>query len=540
MSFRSVGIAALIIAIGACSHTPPKTAAVTQQGAPRHDPGAGIDPEALRRDLFAFADDSFHGRETGTADAQRAAAFLARRVQQLGLEPAGDSLYLQRVPLVREVATRNTQFVVTSPNGQRQSLTVGADLVPVLSLASPPSDSDRTAEGDVLFVGYGPTDEAAAAALLRYEPAGKILVALHGAPAKAKPADRERLTSTAALAARIGYLRALQPAAVIVLLAPDAEDLYGRLMPDLQRHFELDGARAVVRDSTRRIPMILVGLARRGSPLLPTRWPNDTTPQPLGRQFSGQVEVERTPMTGYNVVAVVRGLDHRMNKTYLAYGAHYDHIGILRTATRHRRTAPDTIANGADDDGSGSVALLAVAKQMMTYRPRRSVLFVWHIAEEKGMLGSAYFTNHSTVPIDSIVAQFNADMIGRNADSSLSLVGPRAAPNYLSWRVGMIVDSVNRTFETPFHIDRKLDDPDDPEHIYERSDHYNYALKGIPIIFFTTGMHADYHRVTDEASKIDYVKLARVSRLMFEAGLAVANRSSRPTSEALIQSISNR
>ena len=156
------------------------------------------------------------------------------------------------------------------------------------------------------------------------------------------------------------------------------------------------------------------------------------------------------------------------------------------------------------------------------------------------MLGSAYFTSHPTVPIDSIVTQFNADMIGRNESNSVALIGPRAAPNYQSWRLGMIVDSVNRAYPTPLHIERALDDPDDPEHIYQRSDHYNYAKKGIPIIFFTSGLHADYHRVTDEASKIDYDKLARVSRLMLEAGLAVANRSSRPTSEVLTESISSR
>jgi len=236
---------------------------------------------------------------------------------------------------------------------------------------------------------------------------------------------------------------------------------------------------------------------------------------------------------------VVRGMDPRFNKSYLAYGAHYDHIGIVPSTSSHRRMA-DTIANGADDDGSGSIALLAIAQQMMIFRPRRSVLFVWHVGEEKGLLGSAYFTAHPTVPIDSIVTEFNADMIGRNEANSVALIGPRAAPNYLSWRVGMIVDSVNRAFPTPLHIDRTQDDPDDPDRIYQRSDHYNYAKKGIPVIFFTTGMHEDYHRVTDEASKIDYDKLARISRLMLEAGLAVANRSTRPTSEVVTQSISSR
>lgn len=156
------------------------------------------------------------------------------------------------------------------------------------------------------------------------------------------------------------------------------------------------------------------------------------------------------------------------------------------------------------------------------------------------MLGSQYFTSHPPMPIDSIVAQFNADMIGRNDPNMLGLVGPRAAPKYQSWRLGMIVDSVNRASPSPLRIERKWDDPDDPEHVYKRSDHYNYAKKGIPIIFFTTGEHDDYHRVSDEASKIDYDKMARVAQLMLEAGLVVSNRSTRPTSEALTESISSR
>lgn len=156
------------------------------------------------------------------------------------------------------------------------------------------------------------------------------------------------------------------------------------------------------------------------------------------------------------------------------------------------------------------------------------------------MLGSAYFTDHATVPIDSIVAQFNADMIGRNDPNTVSLVGPRAAPNYLSWRLGMIVDSVNRANPKPFMVDRAWDDPTNPDQIYQRSDHFNYAKKGIPIIFFTTGLHADYHKVSDEPSRIDYEKLARVARLMLDAGYAVANRPSRPISDILPRPVSTR
>jgi Zn-dependent M28 family amino/carboxypeptidase len=161
-------------------------------------------------------------------------------------------------------------------------------------------------------------------------------------------------------------------------------------------------------------------------------------------------------------------------------------------------------------------------------KPRRSVLFVWHVGEEKGLLGSSWFTDHPTVPIDSIVAQINADMIGRNADSLLYVVGPLAAPNGQSKRLGAIVDSVNGALARPFTINREWDSPTHPEHIYERSDHYNYARKGIPIVFLTTGLHDDYHKVSDDPRKIEFDKMARVTRLMVEVGRAVANSRQRP------------
>ena len=527
--------------LAACSHAPPRTATIVQQGAPapHRDPGYSINAAELRRDLFIFADDSFRGRETGTPEALHAAAFLARRVQQLGLEPGGDSLYMQRVPLVRDRFARTTQLVVTYGNGQRQTLRLGADVTPAISLGPDSPPVSRNADGDIVFVGNGPSTDNEAAALTALNLEGKVVVTVVDVPARASAEQKH--AADEAMTYRTVRLMALHPSAIVYLMAGAKEEDYQRELPTLLRNVVLDGpAAAELPDTGQHLPMLLMGPARHGSPLLPAKWPNDTRVQSLGRQFSGHVDIDRVPFTGYNVVAVVRGLDPRLNKTYLAYGAHYDHIGIVPSMGSSHRRMVDTIANGADDDGSGSVALLAIAQQMMIYRPLRSVLFVWHVGEEKGMLGSAYFTSHPTVPIDSIVTEFNADMIGRNDSNTVALIGPRAAPNYLSWRVGMIVDSVNFASPAPLHIDRTQDDPDDPDRIYQRSDHYNYARKGIPIIFFTTGMHEDYHRVSDEASKIDYDKMARISRLMLDAGLAVANRSTRPTSEAVTQSISSR
>jgi Zn-dependent M28 family amino/carboxypeptidase len=156
------------------------------------------------------------------------------------------------------------------------------------------------------------------------------------------------------------------------------------------------------------------------------------------------------------------------------------------------------------------------------------VLFVWHVGEEEGLLGSDWFTTHPTVPIDSIVAQINADMIGRNAPDSIYIVGPNAAPNGQSRILGQVLDSVNAARAQPFLVNREWDSPTHPEQIYFRSDHFNYARRGVPIVFVTTGLHADYHRVTDEPDKIDYGKLARVAMLMNDAGRALADRPTRP------------
>jgi Zn-dependent M28 family amino/carboxypeptidase len=161
-------------------------------------------------------------------------------------------------------------------------------------------------------------------------------------------------------------------------------------------------------------------------------------------------------------------------------------------------------------------------------RPRRSALFVWHIGEEKGLFGSEAFTDKPTVPLDSIVAQLNADMIGRNETDSLHIVGPGAAPNGQSSVVGSVVDSVNAAGPKPFIFNREWDTTTHPERIYFRSDHFNYARKGIPIVFFTSGLHDQYHKPTDEASLINYDKLVKVGELMYRAGVALGNRTTRP------------
>jgi Zn-dependent M28 family amino/carboxypeptidase len=213
----------------------------------------------------------------------------------------------------------------------------------------------------------------------------------------------------------------------------------------------------------------------------------------------------------------VPGTDPALRSTYVALGAHYDHVGIVPAVNG------DSIANGADDDASGTAALLAIARMTMQRPARRSTLFIFHAAEEKGLLGSAWFADHPTVPMDSIVAMLNADMVGRNDRDRLYVVGPNAAPNRVSERLGVVIDSVNMLSAMPMIFDRSWDVFAHPEQIFQRSDHYSYAKRNVPVAFFTSGQHAEYHDAGDSADRIDYEKLRRVTQLLLEVVQKVGN-----------------
>ena len=530
----------LILAAVGCTSaaSPPATTTVPTPVTPAVTPPDPMvmHPDELRRDLTMFAADAFRGREAGTPDATRAATFIAERMAFLGLEPAGDSGYFQRVPLERQVFLPTTRIAVTvRGEATPRAVSIGGDVLPLLELNPQLPPPKTRAEADLVFAGYGSIPALGRNDLTGLDIGGKAVVIVNGAPASASAAQRTELESSAQIGARLGEVLSLRPAAVILLLAGASEEIYDQYLPGVLRAVSLVQERATVPENARPLPMVLIGRVRAGSPFLPAGWPADDRPQPLtGRRLTAQLDISQQRFTGHNVVAIARGSDATMNRTYVAYGAHYDHIGVLPP------TSGDSIANGADDDGSGTVALLAVARAFKQRPARRSVLFVWHTAEEKGLLGSEYFTTYPTVPIDSIVAQLNADMIGRNgaatadappangATNTLFIVGPAAAENNQSRLLGQIVDSVNARQPTPFTFNREWDSPTHPERIYFRSDHYNYAKKGIPVVFLTTGLHADYHKVTDEASRIDYGKLARVATLMHDVAVAVGNRRTRP------------
>ncbi|MGQ0713465.1 MAG: M20/M25/M40 family metallo-hydrolase [Gemmatimonadaceae bacterium] len=519
-------LATLLLLVSAgCSPAPvvePAPTPIAEAPAPATPTITAIDVEALRADLTEFASDAFLGRLAGTPHARRAAEFIASRLTTIGLAPGGDSGFFQAVPLSRQVFAPTTKFLVTS-RGRAVDLKLAEDIVPLLRLGEGVPLPKLSADGEIVFAGYAlNSPQLERNDLSQLDLAGKVVVFVGGAPPAADSATRARLEAPEQLGQRMGSILMQGPAAVVIIAGGKLNEDFDALASEVT-HGSLELG-ATEQEPERVLPMIMFARPRPGSPLLPTGWPNDDKPQSLGRHLTAKITLGRAQIVGHNVVGILRGSDPSLAESYVALGAHLDHIGVQTPV------AGDSIANGADDDGSGSMGLVAVARALASSpsRPRRSVLFVWHTGEEAGMLGSEWFVTHPTVRLDSVVAQLNADMIGRNGPDSLMLVGPRAAPNGQSRVLGAVVDSVNASLARPFTIDREWDSPDHPEQIYLRSDHYSYAKRGIPIVFYTTGLHADYHKVSDEVSKIDFDKLSRVSDLIMRSALAVANRPTRP------------
>jgi hypothetical protein len=247
-----------------------------------------------------------------------------------------------------------------------------------------------------------------------------------------------------------------------------------------------------------------------------------------------------------NVVGIIPGSDPKLKDTYVVFGAHYDHLGYqlgapqprtgatpgqaqaAAVAPGHERRVPaagDRIYNGADDDGSGSAALLALAKAFMKGpRPKRSLLFVWFCGEERGLWGSQYAADFGPGP-DKVAAELNIDMIGRNEwddpkqSNTVFIIGS----DRISTELHNLNEDADHAMAKPLVLDYTFNDPADPNQFYFRSDHYSYASKGIPIVFYTTGEHRDYHQLTDEVTYIEWEKYARIVQLIHDTGRRVAN-----------------
>ncbi len=540
LDLRIPSLAALLVMVGCSSSTP----------TPSSDPPGPGDPAAetndyLRDRLTAFAADSMGGRAAGSAGHQQATAFLAAEAESLGLEPAGEGgTYFQQVPLA-------TLQPVADASVGGIPVELGGELVLVAPIEGFAHDAVGDMDGvEVVYGGrmFGPDQIDGAQ--------GQSKVVVLGAGLQGG-------TPVFGIAPQV--LDAFSGSVAVLIAALDYTT------PDIVAALGLAGMRIADEPMAESGPMlgfITNDLAARllGSPV------EDATPGAAGTPFQGQVGFEDVvpEHPTANVIALLPGSDPDLRSEVVVVSAHSDHVAPTDPVADHDSLRvylevvrprgaedpereptpaeaeqiaellegmdrgaprPDSIFNGADDDGSGSIGMLQIARSLSADPPRRSVLFVWHTGEEVGLLGAQYFTDNPTIPRGDMVAGLNLDMIGRGGADDVDGGGPGyiqlIGSRRLSTQLGDLVETVNLDADMGFSFDYTYDVDGHPDNFYCRSDHYMYARYGIPIVFFSTGGHRDYHQLTDEPEYIDYDKLRRVTALVAAVADGVANMDER-------------
>ncbi len=482
----------------------PGTAAAQRKG-PAARGAASIVATDVQRRIGIIADDSMLGRATPSPQLDAVAAYVAGEFQRFGLKPGGDSgTYLQHYPL--EVLRFDPESSTIRIPGRTTGIwRAGQDVLlvegqpPAEAAAGPAAVISGSADaggtldsagvtGKVVFLGYGRGLNAIAPKVLALRPLAVMLVAGFPDSIWTKLPGREASVSVRNPSVERG------PAvpAVFAVRTATARALFA------QGGVSMDSLRAW------------------GDKPLAARPLTDVTLQLDVRERVLQ------HASAPNSIGILEGSDATLKKEYVLFTAHMDHIGTPSAGEGCTPRGADSICNGADDDGSGTVAVIELAEAFASARerPKRSLVFMTVSGEERGLWGSAYFADHPTVPLADVIADLNIDMVGRNSKDTVAVIGREHS------NLGATLDSVAGAHRE-LNI-KPLGDLWPQEGLFFRSDHYNFAKKGVPILFFTTGLHPDYHQVTDSPEKIDAEKEARFARLVFYLGQAVANTSQRP------------
>jgi hypothetical protein len=462
-----------------------------QDGLPGLD---SITLEDLRADLSVLAHDGFLGREAGTENELRAAAWLAQAAFEAGLQPAGDDgSYFQFFPLRR----------MRVSDGSR--IHIGGEEFRIWEDAIVLSPVETSVEGEMVWIGEAPASEIAPARVQGRPVAAMVL------PPSRPPAPGVRLWewrySMASVRERSRDLLNLGATAV-VLVSDEITDSAFDLTAGWQMRGRTRGDSETARNRAPGDPPVIWIRAHRSQDVS------------RGQRIEVEISTESFVYPSANVVAMVPGADPVLADEYVLFSSHHDHDGVRWPVEG------DSIYNGADDNVSACVALLAIGRAFAQNPGRRGALFVWHGAEEKGLIGSRWFAANPTVPEGTIKAVLNADMIARNHPDSAALLGMLPPHRNSTELVNMALDANEAV--AGFALDTLWDQPDHPEGFYFRSDHAPYAQAGIPALFYTSLLHADYHTPRDETEALDFQKLLRITRWMYATGWAVAEADEAP------------
>ena len=511
MKKLSLAVAALVLSCNGSQKTITENTALAPVKPDVTNLATSISEEELREHLFTYASDDFEGRETGKEGQKKAAAYIQKAYEDLGIRGGlKDGAYLQKVPL--EMAKLPTGTMAMGD----QVMENGQGFLTFTGLEGEFSS--------VVYVGYGIETENYSD-YKGIDVKGKLVMLKAGEP---KNTDGTYLlTGTNEASKWSNISEAIEKRAEVAKEKGAAAMIYvdEANFSRYNRYYEYmkanNGGRMDLVSTEEKPGMILLKKEHAETifPDIDSQIKSEVIPADLKFNIESQNEV----VDSENVVAFIKGSEYP--DQYVVISSHLDHIGV---------NAKGEINNGADDDGSGTVAMLEIAEAFKIaadegMTPKRSVVFLHVTGEEKGLLGSRYYTDVDPVfPLDQTVANLNIDMIGRidpkreGNRNYIYLIGS----DKLSSELHELSENINSKY-TKIELDYTYNDENDPNRFYYRSDHYNFAKNNIPIIFYFNGTHADYHRPGDTPDKINYDLLKNRAQLVFHTAWEIANRDSR-------------
>jgi hypothetical protein len=493
-----------------------------------------ITPNLIMPHLRFLSSDELEGRETGKHGQKVAARYIASVFERLGLKPVGDSgTYFQKFPVYESRLGLQNRVTVQSKSGTK----VYEKFLKDFYLFGGGND---TVQGNVVFAGYG-IDDSAGFAYSDYKKIhakGKIVLVMGGVPQEGDSTSRfgKQETKWSYWGTKRNAARDAGAEALLIV-----NDLGKTTIPQQAEIFQdyiLQGKMSLSQPKTkagRDFVMVYISSEMANEILKPTGKTVEALRKTIDQTYqSNSFDLKETSITitqeqrhdqleSANVVGLLEGSDPKLKNEIVVYSAHYDHLGI---------TPSGVVYNGADDDGSGTSTVLALAEAFVKspVKPRRSILFITVAGEEKGLLGSQYYTEKPIFELSKTVCDLNIDMIGR-IDAKHEKLGETDYTYVIgSDKISKMLDDIlNKENKETVNIklDYTFNDDNDPNRFYYRSDHYNFAKNDIPVIFFFTGVHADYHKPTDHFDKIDFKKMSLIAKLAFAVGLDVANRDDR-------------
>ena len=506
--------------VGATGATSPAVAVARGGGVTAT--GTAADPDAqIRRLIDAHIEflgsDDLGGRETGTVESLVTAQYVAAAFRAAGLKPGGENGgWFQSYPMESNRVVLDEARLVLHANGGDTTLELFDDY-----LLGGYGGEGFALQGEAVFAGYGIVDaEAKVDDYAGLDAQGRFVVVLDG-----RPADRPELRRAGGSRSKRTTAKEHGAAGLIVLTDAEGRDSAQllQMMEDRLRNPTLsmpaeereaawptivlrpETAQEFARQAGLDLTAARAGQAGPGRPL-----PGLTV------ELNAQVEAVRTHAD--NILGLIPGSDPALRDEVVIVSAHNDHIGTMKDGT---------VNNGADDNGSGTTTLMTAAAALAQQAPpRRTILFLSVSGEEKGLLGSDWWCNHPTVPLDHVVADINIDMVGRNDPDA---VGATPSPKHEDYNT-----LVTRAVELGPTVGLEITwnapkaGQDTVDNYYQRSDHYNFASRGIPVVFFFSGVHEDYHRPTDDIEKIDREKLRKMVHLVMALLTDVANADERP------------